>query len=92
MSKSNGVSALAQPFVFIGERLWLDFINTDDVRRGVHVDVLRDFNLLVQWLEAADWSDGRATAGGTQDTTCGNFVWTVTNGNAAKTPTTTGCW
>ena len=28
-------------FVFIGERLWLDFVNTDDLRRGVRVDVLR---------------------------------------------------
>jgi predicted RNA-binding Zn ribbon-like protein len=63
MSKSNGVPALAQPFVFIGERLWLDFINTDDVRRGVHVDVLRDFNLLVQWLEAADVLDAERAAG-----------------------------
>ena len=26
-------------FVFIGERLWLDFVNTDDLRRGVRVDV-----------------------------------------------------
>ena len=29
---------LAPPFVFVGERLWLDFINTDDVRRGTRVD------------------------------------------------------
>jgi type IV pilus assembly protein PilE len=28
----------------------------------------------------------------TKDTTCGSFVWTVTNGSAAKTPTTAGCW
>ena len=28
----------------------------------------------------------------TKDTTCGSFVWTVTNGTAAKTPTTEGCW
>jgi predicted RNA-binding Zn ribbon-like protein len=63
MSKSNGVSTLAQPFVFIGERLWLDFINTDDVRRGVRVDVLRDFNLLVQWLEAAEVLDAERAAG-----------------------------
>lgn len=63
MSKSNGVSPLTQPFVFIGERLWLDFINTDDVRRGVRVDVLRDFNLLVQWLEAAGVLDAERAAG-----------------------------
>lgn len=63
MSKSNGVSSLAQPFVFIGERLWLDFINTDDVRRGAHVDALRDFSMLVQWLEAADVLDAERAAG-----------------------------
>ncbi|NUQ13320.1 MAG: ABATE domain-containing protein, partial [Gemmatimonadaceae bacterium] len=40
-------------FVFVGERLWLDFVNTDDLRRGVRVDVLRDFEALVRWLGAA---------------------------------------
>lgn len=40
-------------FVFVAERLWLDFINTDDLRRGIRVDVLRDFESLVHWLEAA---------------------------------------
>lgn len=63
MSKSNGVSSLAQPFVFIGERLWLNFINTDDVRHGVRVDALRDFNVLVQWLEAASVLDAERAAG-----------------------------
>jgi type IV pilus assembly protein PilE len=28
----------------------------------------------------------------TKDTTCGSFVWTVTNGTAAKSPSTEGCW
>ncbi|HSA57863.1 MAG TPA: ABATE domain-containing protein [Gemmatimonadaceae bacterium] len=50
-------SALTAPpsseFVFVAERLWLDFINTDDLRRGVRVDVLRDFESLVRWLDAA---------------------------------------
>ena len=45
-------------FAFIGERLWLDFVNTDDVQRGVRTDVLHDFDALVQWLEAADVVDG----------------------------------
>ena len=40
-------------FVFVAERLWLDFINTDDLRRGVRIDVLRDFESLVRWLEVA---------------------------------------
>ncbi|HEY9448430.1 MAG TPA: ABATE domain-containing protein, partial [Gemmatimonadaceae bacterium] len=63
MSKSNGVSPLAQQFVFVGERLWLDFINTDDVRRDARVDALRDFNMLVQWLEAAHVLDAERAAG-----------------------------
>ena len=46
-----------QPFVFIGERLWLDFVNTDDVRRGVRVDALRDFGLFVHWLQTASVLD-----------------------------------
>ncbi|HMC56776.1 MAG TPA: CGNR zinc finger domain-containing protein [Gemmatimonadaceae bacterium] len=38
-------------FAFVGERLWLDFVNTDG---GVHAaDSIADFDLLVAWLEAA---------------------------------------
>ena len=50
-------------FVFIGERLWLDFVNTDDLRRGVRVDVLRDFDALIQWLGAADVLDAERASG-----------------------------
>jgi predicted RNA-binding Zn ribbon-like protein len=39
------------PFVFIGERLWLDFVNSDAAMRGN--DALRDFESLVRWFEAA---------------------------------------
>src|SRR5438046_10496446 len=39
------------PFVFIGERLWLNFVNTDG---GVHAaDGVGDFDGLVSWLETA---------------------------------------
>lgn len=44
--------AAASPFTLIGERLWLDFVNTDDVRRGSRVDLLRDFDALVRFLES----------------------------------------
>ena len=50
-------------FTFIGERLWLDFVNTDDVRRGVRFDALREFETFVQWLEAANVVDGERSAG-----------------------------
>ena len=33
------------------ERLWLEFVNTDDIRRGERVDSMRDFAALVRWLE-----------------------------------------
>ena len=50
-------------FVFIGERLWLDFVNTDDARRGQRIDLLRDFDALVRWLEAAAVLDAERGAG-----------------------------
>src|SRR5215207_1622778 len=50
-------------FIFIGERLWLDFVNTDDLRRGVRFDALREFETFVQWLEAANVLDGERSAG-----------------------------
>src|SRR5215216_1726088 len=53
----------ATPFIFIGERLWLDFVNTDDVRRGVRFDALREFETFVQWLEAANVLDAERAAG-----------------------------
>jgi predicted RNA-binding Zn ribbon-like protein len=39
------------PFVFVGERLWLDFVNSELGTR--RVDSLRDFETMVRWLEAA---------------------------------------
>jgi predicted RNA-binding Zn ribbon-like protein len=38
-------------FSHIGERLWLDFVNTDEIRRGARADLLRDFDTLVLFLE-----------------------------------------
>ena len=51
------------PFAFLGERLWLDFVNTDDARRGSRVDLLRDFDALVRWLESAAVLDGERGGG-----------------------------
>lgn len=42
-------------FAFIGERLWLDFVNTDGGARGF--DALHDFDTMVAWLEAANVID-----------------------------------
>ena len=40
-------------FVFLGERLWLDFVNTDEVHRGIARDSVHDFDALASWLGAA---------------------------------------
>lgn len=49
------------PFVFVGERLWLDFVNCEfGLRR---FDALRDFETLVRWLEAALVLDAERGAG-----------------------------
>ncbi|MEX2178264.1 MAG: CGNR zinc finger domain-containing protein [Gemmatimonadaceae bacterium] len=43
-------------FTFVGERLWLDFVNTDG---GVHAgDQVGDFDGLVAWLESSVSLDG----------------------------------
>src|SRR5256885_8568363 len=47
-------------FVFVGERLWLDFVNSAAVRV---VDALRDFEPLMAWLEAATLVDGERGLG-----------------------------
>lgn len=42
-------------FAFVGERLWLDFVNSEGGGRGL--DALRDFETMVAWLEAASVID-----------------------------------
>jgi len=45
------MAAARTTFTFVGERLWLDFVNSElSARNG---DALYDFESLVQWLEAA---------------------------------------
>ncbi len=60
---SNSASSTAQrgAFVFLGERLWLDFVNSDvSVARA---DALSDFDSLVAWLEVARVLDADRAAG-----------------------------
>ncbi len=56
-SRSLSVSRATGSFVFVAERLWLDYVNTDDVRRGTRVDHLRDFESLVRWMETSEVFD-----------------------------------
>ncbi|MGQ0649528.1 MAG: CGNR zinc finger domain-containing protein [Gemmatimonadaceae bacterium] len=50
-------------FTHIGERLWLDFVNTDEIRRGARSDLLRDFDALVHFLEETGTLDHERCAG-----------------------------
>ena len=60
----RGVStARTSIFVFVGERLWLDFVNTDEIRRGETRDAIHDFDSLMSWLEASTALDAERAAG-----------------------------
>ena len=48
--------------VFIGGRLWLDFVNTDDARLGVRVDTIASFEQFVSWLASAHVIDAERAA------------------------------
>ena len=50
------------PFAFVGGRLWLDFVNTDDARLGVRVDTIASFEHFVQWLAATHVVDTERAA------------------------------
>jgi predicted RNA-binding Zn ribbon-like protein len=52
--------ARERALVFVGERLWLDFVNTDSVRV---YDTLHDFDALMSWFEAAAVFDGERSQG-----------------------------
>lgn len=56
-------AADAEPFAFVGGRLWLDFVNTDDARLGIRTDTIASFEAFVRWLQAARVVDAeRASA------------------------------
>ncbi len=60
-SASPSSAARGPGFVFVGERLWLDFVNSDPAAGGP--DALFDFDSLVHWLEAAAIVDPDRAAG-----------------------------
>lgn len=55
------------PFAFVGDRLWLDFVNSDDAWRESRPDgrgdALNDFETFVRWLELATPLDAERAAG-----------------------------
>jgi predicted RNA-binding Zn ribbon-like protein len=60
-------SQTTEPFAFVGERLWLDFVNSDDTTRGrrraTATDALNTFEGFIGWLSQARLlDDERAVA------------------------------
>ena len=50
-------------FLFLGNHLALDFLNTCPVQNGEAVELLTDFDALVRWFQAADLLSFREAAG-----------------------------
>lgn len=63
LSFDRDFSANDESIVFVGERLWLDFVNSDDAaRRGMHTDSLDSFENFVHWLSASRVLDAERAA------------------------------
>lgn len=61
-SELRAITEGARPaFSFVGERLWLDFVNTGEARRA-GADALQDVDRFVAWLEAAGVLDAERAA------------------------------
>jgi len=58
---SQHATSERSPFVFVGERLWLDYVNCEHGMR--RFDALRDFETMVRWLEAASVLDAERAGG-----------------------------
>lgn len=60
LAPTTPISPRERAFAFIGERLWLDFVNSDTLRS---FDALRDFETLMTWMQAATLVDGERGLG-----------------------------
>ncbi len=49
----NGGAEAKSDFLFVAERAWLDFVNTEMRVRGAPVDLLSSYGDLIRWLERA---------------------------------------
>src|SRR5215469_8215050 len=49
-------------FLFLGNHLALDFLNTSPVQNGEAVELLNDFEALLRWFQAADLLSAREAA------------------------------
>lgn len=54
VAKAERKSDWRNGFLFLGNHLALDFVNTSPVQNGEAVELLPDFNALLRWFETAD--------------------------------------
>ena len=52
-AKAEAESIWKQGFLFVGNQLTLDFLNTRPVQNGEFMELLPDFSALVRWFQAA---------------------------------------
>lgn len=66
-TETNHASDWKDGFLFLGNQLALDFLNTRPVLNGEATELLPDFSSLVRWFQAADLLSPRETAKLEQD-------------------------
>ena len=59
VAKAGRKSDWRDGFVFLGNHLALDFLNTHPVQNGEPVELLPDFDALLRWFQAADLLSSR---------------------------------
>ncbi len=60
MRNATSQSDWKNGFLFVGNQLALDFLNTRPVQNGEPSELLSDFNALLHWFQAADLLSSRA--------------------------------
>jgi len=63
LSKPVRVSDWKDGFLFLGNHLALDFVNTRPVQNGEAVELLPDFDALLRWFQAAEMLSAGEVAG-----------------------------
>lgn len=62
MRKAANRSDWKDGFLFLGNELVLDFVNTRPVQDGEPMELLKDFGAVVRWFEAADLLNSKQAA------------------------------
>src|SRR5689334_2863680 len=63
MSRATSKLDWKDGFLFVGNQLALDFLNTRPVQNGEPSELLPDFSALLRWFQAADLLSSREVAG-----------------------------